>query len=126
MEQVKLVKYEKSFFHRIWDKLKSIFSKKEESLPKETKESKIENVVVENKEEFVQTDEIRELVRRYESHQITEQEMTEQERNQLVAYYKNKNEELDREIARERAIWKSQVKKLEKSYEVLRARINGF
>ena len=120
MDQINLVKYEKNFFHRTLDKIKAIFNRKKVVLLDEKKAEKERHILVEQKENFVETYDIAELIRRYELRQVTEKEMTEKEKKQLVTYYKYKNEELDREILRERAIWKSKVKQLEKTYERLK------
>ena len=111
----------------MWDKIKSIFCRKTnpkgetfvENIAEETEklveEEKIENVTVAN--------DIGDLVNMYEAKELREMEMTAEERAQLIEYYEKKNADLDREILRERAIWKSKVKQLEKAYERLKKEV---
>jgi len=124
-----MIKYQKNIFHKFLEKIKSIFYKDKEIKVKTIKESvaeekrydlndKIANA--ENNREHVEID-IMKLANKYETHQLKEQEMTENEKLKLREYYQKRIEELDREILRERAIWKSKVKQLEKTYESLKA-----
>jgi len=128
LEEKNLIKYNSNFFHKMWDRIKSIFSKNTNS----KEETFVENVVEENKnlvvedkiENIVAVSDIDDLVSMYEAEELREIDMTAEERAQLIEYYEKKNEELDREILRERAIWKSKVKQLEKAYERLKKEVN--
>ena len=62
-------------------------------------------------------DEFLALVERFESRQISEDELSETERNALIEYYIIKNEELDKDILYKKAVLKNVSSQLTKAYK---------
>jgi len=97
---MQMIKYEGNIFQRIFKRLKSIFIK--------TKEEVVEDIV--EKEEQVEANdiagcktykpeiEIAVLAKRLEKKEITKEELTDEQREKVIEYYREKNKELSREI----------------------------
>ena len=103
----KIMKYEENFFRITINKIKSFFSKnKVEEIKQEKKEDIKEEIREEIKEETTNNEKQKfvELVRKFNAREIEEKDLTQQEIEKLTKYYKNRDMELDKEIANQKRI----------------------
>lgn len=102
MKNNKMVKYEENIFQKIWNKVKSLFSKND-AYEKPKVENLSENITVEKApltqfERTMNANRISDLVNKFEAGEVLEEELTVEQIKDLEEYYIYKNEEIDKEI----------------------------
>lgn len=98
---MQMIKYEGNIFQRMFKRIKSIFVKTKEEVVEEIVEK--EDQVVEVKDivgcDVYKPDiEIAVLAKRLEKKEITKEELTDEQKEKVIEYYREKNKELSREI----------------------------
>ncbi|MBE5812417.1 MAG: hypothetical protein E7314_02025 [Clostridiales bacterium] len=116
----KMVKYNEKFFTRILNRIKLFFNKnKMEQIT--NKEIVTENIIESNadnkNDNYEQKQRFVQLITKFEANEITKDELSLKEIEQLIKYYENKNDELDKKISSQKNILQNLNIKLNRTYE---------
>lgn len=101
---MQMIKYEGNIFQRMFKRIKSIFLKTKEEVVEETtekaleKEEQVEVKDIVGCEVYKPEIEIAVLAKRLEKKEITKEELTDEQKEKVIEYYREKNKELSREI----------------------------
>ncbi len=102
---MQMIKYEGNIFSKIFKKLKNIFVKTKEDVVEETSEKTEEKEMPKNDikevvgcKTYKPEIEIAVLAKRLEKKEITKEELTDEQKEKVIEYYREKNKELAREI----------------------------
>lgn len=102
---MQMIKYEGNIFCRIFKRLKNIFVKTKEDVVEETSEKTEEKEMPKNDikevvgcKTYKPEIEIAVLAKRLEKKEITKEELTDEQKEKVIEYYREKNKELAREI----------------------------